>query len=83
MNIFSLMGNGLDNLFGAYNMGHRPNDELYSLIICNIIEMLDFLYTKVRYAIGFDKEYSSSSSSLILGCRLVWHDFFTESCSTV
>ena len=68
MNIFSLMGNGLDNLFGAYNMGH--NDKLYSLIICNIIEMLDFLYTKVRYAIGFDKEYSSSSS-LILGCRLV------------
>ena len=45
MNKFSLMGNGLDNLFGDYNMGH--NDELYSLIIFNVIGMLEFLYTSV------------------------------------
>ena len=49
------MGNGLDNLFVDYNMEH--NDELYSLIIFDVIDMLQFLYTKVRYAIGFNKEY--------------------------
>ena len=30
---------------------HRPNDELYSLIIFNVTDMLQVLYTKVQYAI--------------------------------
>ena len=54
MNKFSLMDNGLDNLFVDYNMEH--NYEMYSLFIYNVIDMLQFLYTKVRYAIGFNKE---------------------------
>ena len=69
MNKFSLMGNGLDNLFGAYNMGH--NDELYNLIIFNVIDMLQFLYTKARYAIGFNNDYSSFSVHLSFRRELI------------
>jgi len=32
MNKFSLMGNGLDDVFGVYKMGHNET-KLYSLII--------------------------------------------------